>query len=76
MRLARVRVGDDPATIDAQPAFGPWLVSPADLQAPPGPVPDATYMKLTLRLLSSDGESTPIVHGYDVQWACPGEPIP
>ena len=71
-----VRVGDDLATIDAQPIYGPWTMSPADLQMPPGPVPMASYMKLTIRLKSSDGESTPIVHSYNVSWACPGEPIP
>jgi hypothetical protein len=70
-----VRVGNDLATLGQQPTYGPWTVSPADLTMAPGPVPAAQYMQLTIRLLSSDNESTPIVHGYDVQWACPGEPI-
>ena len=38
----------------------------------PGPVPEAQWMLLTIRLISEDGESTPIVHGYEVQWGCPG----
>ena len=42
---------------------------------PPGPVPDGTYLQLTIRLLSSDGVSTPIVHGYSVQWSCPAPPV-
>ena len=71
-----VRTGNDPATLSAQPIYGPWLVSPADLQAAPGPVPDGQYMELTIRLVSEDGESSPVVHAYSVQWACPGEPIP
>jgi len=70
-----VRSGDDLATLDSQPIYGPWLVSPADLQMPPGPVPDGVYLQLTIRLISDDREATPIVHSYSVQWACPGEPI-
>jgi hypothetical protein len=66
-----VRAGDDLATLRSQPIYGPWLVSPADLQSPPGPVPDARYLLLIIRLISEDRESTPIVHGYEVQWACP-----
>jgi hypothetical protein len=71
-----VRVGDDPATLDDQPIYGPWTTSPADLQAAPGPVPDGEYLQLNIRLISEDRESTPIVHSYSVQWACPGEPVP
>ncbi len=71
-----VRSGDDLATLNSQPIYGPWTSSPADLQAPPGPVPDGHYLQLNIRLKSEDGESTPIVHSYSVQWACPGEPIP
>jgi hypothetical protein len=71
-----VRVGDDLATLDDQTLYGPWTSSPADLQAAPGPVPDGEYLQLIIRLVSEDEESTPIVHAYSVQWACPGEPIP
>jgi streptogramin lyase len=70
-----VRVGNDLATLDQETRYGPWTVSPADLQAPPGPVPTGRYMLLTIRLLSQDNESTPIVHAYAVQWSCPGEPV-
>jgi hypothetical protein len=70
-----VRTGDDLATLAQQPIYGPWEVSPADLQAAPGPVPDGVYLQLTIRLLSDDNESTPIVHGYSVQWSCPPEPV-
>lgn len=70
-----VRAGNDLATLDAQPQYGPWTVSPGDLQAPPGPVPDSRYLLVTIRLLSEDNESTPIVHSFSVDWACPGEPV-
>jgi streptogramin lyase len=69
-----VRAGNDLATLDQQPQFGPWTVSPADLQLPPGPVPDSKYLLLTIRLLSDDRESTPIVHSYNVQWSCDDAP--
>ncbi len=71
-----VRVGDDLATLGSQPIFGPWTMSPADLTMAPGPVPDAVYLELTIRLISDDGEATPIVHSYEVEWSCPSEPVP
>jgi streptogramin lyase len=71
-----VRSGNDLGTLEQQPLFGPWTVSPADLQVLPGPVPDGRYLLLTFELLSNDNQSTPIVHAYSVDWACPGEPIP
>jgi hypothetical protein len=67
-----VRAGDDLLTLDSQPLLGPWTVSPADLTMAPGPVPDAKYLLLIIRLTSEDRESTPVVHGYSVQWTCPG----
>lgn len=67
-----VQVGDDKATLSSQTIYGPWTTSPADLTMAPGPVPDAQWMLLTIRLISEDGESSPIVHGYEVQWGCPG----
>jgi hypothetical protein len=70
-----VRAGDDLATLNSAPIYGPWLVSPADLQQPPGPVPDSRYILLIIRLISEDRETTPIVHSYSVDWACPGEPV-
>jgi streptogramin lyase len=71
-----VRVGDNLATLSAQPLYGPWITSPANLQAPPGPVPDGRYLLLIIRLISEDREATPIVHGVSVEWSCPGEPVP
>jgi streptogramin lyase len=70
-----VRSGNDLATLKTQPIYGPWEMSPADLQSPPGPVPDGRYLLLIIRLISEDRESTPIVHGYEVQWACPPPPV-
>ncbi len=69
-----VRVGDDLTTLEQQTLYGPWLVSPADLQAPPeGPVPDGRYLLLIIKLLTDDRDTTPIVHGFDVEWGCPGD---
>lgn len=65
-----VRAGEDLATVNSWPLFGPWTMSPADLQQPPGPVPDATYLQLIIILKSLDGTSSPIVHSYSVSWAC------
>jgi hypothetical protein len=31
------------------------------------------YLQLTLRLISEDGEATPIVHSVSVDWGCPFE---
>jgi hypothetical protein len=69
-----VRVGDDIATIDQQMLYGPWTTFPADLTMAPGPVPDAKYLQLIIRLISDDGESSPIVHGYLVQAGCQNIP--
>ncbi len=68
-----VRAGDDLATLNQAPLFGPWLVSPANLQVPPGPVPASRYLLLIIRMISQDRESTPIVHSYNVEWSCPGD---
>jgi hypothetical protein len=70
-----VRVGDSLATLNQQPLYGPWTVSPAELQQPPGPVPDGRYLLLIIRLSTQDRESTPIVHGFSVEWSCPGPPV-
>ncbi len=68
-----VRAGDDLATLNQAPIFGPWTVSPANLTLPPGPVPPARYLLLIIRMTSQDRESTPIVHSYNVEWSCPGD---
>ena len=70
-----VRVGNDLVTLDAQPMIGPWTIPPANLQAPPGPVPDGRYLQLIVRLISIDRETTPIVHSLAARWACPTLPI-
>lgn len=65
-----VRVGNNLATLGSQPQYGPWTVSPAMLQLPPGPVPNASYMRITFRLISADRQSTPVLRGYEAQWYC------
>lgn len=66
-----VRVGDDLATLAAATPSGPWTVFPADLQAPPGPVPNGRYLMPVVRLISADRVSTPTLHEYTLAWTCP-----
>ncbi|MBT8491558.1 MAG: hypothetical protein KJO07_00750, partial [Deltaproteobacteria bacterium] len=79
-----VQVGNDLATLKDQPSYGPWTVSPIDLDSPapspPAPmgqgvVPDGAYLRLTFVLISEDRISTPIVRGYNVDWTCPSSGI-
>ncbi len=70
-----VRAGDDLATLPTQPQYGPWTVPPANLQVPPGPVPDSRYLQLTIRLISEDRMTSPIVHSYELRWTCPSVPV-
>jgi len=70
-----VQVGNDLATLDQQPYYGPWTASPADLTMAPGPVPNGVYLRVTLRLISEDRATSPIVKSYSVQYTCPSEGI-
>jgi len=45
--------------------YGPFTTSPVDLSE----VPKSTFMQLEFLLETSSGVS-PILHGYEVQWAC------
>ena len=68
---AYVRAGDDPATIDDQTQYGPFRPSPASLVDPPkGPVPSSDYLKVTVRFVSSDGQSNPTLNDIRVVWFC------
>lgn len=75
-----VQVGNDLATLDQQPFYGPWTVSPADLDMP-APMsgqeapPDGVFLRVTFILSNTDNTSTPIVKSYNVEWSCPSEGV-
>jgi len=68
-----VRTGDDLATLQAAPWFGPWGLNPAPLQMPPGPVPDGVYLEVELEL-STNGDATPRVRSMTIAYFCAGIP--
>ncbi|MBI2896977.1 MAG: hypothetical protein HYY06_25695 [Deltaproteobacteria bacterium] len=50
--------------------YGPWLESPADLEAPPGPVPEGSFLEFELTLRSLDNATTPHITGFVVTYSC------
>jgi hypothetical protein len=72
----RVRVADTVAGLTAAPWFGPFDVSPVDLDA--AGVPDAVYMQVEAQLSTTDiGAGSPSFVGFNVVFNCPGtNPIP
>ncbi|HEV8320479.1 MAG TPA: putative metal-binding motif-containing protein [Myxococcota bacterium] len=70
----RVQTGDDPLTIDGQPSAGPYATSPADLLAapptPPSPNP-ADFIQVIFTLTTSIDGVTPVLHDFQVGYACP-----
>ncbi len=72
----RLRVADTVAGLPAAPWFGPFDVSPIDLDAVG--VPDAIYMQVEAALSTSDAAAeSPIFTGFNVTFDCPGaEPVP
>ncbi len=66
------KVGNSPADLNntSTPRYGPWTVSPADLQAPPGPVPKGQYLRVEFVLSSDDGQSSPVLKSFKVVWSC------
>lgn len=75
-----VQVGNDLATLEGQPFFGPWTESPMDLDMP-APMsgqqapPDGSFIRVTFVLVSEDRISTPIIKSYNVEWTCPNEGV-
>jgi len=65
-----VRSGDDEATIDAQPTYGPYDISPVDLEGvAPNP---STYLQLTFDFAASPVGQSPVLHGFKTVWECEG----
>jgi hypothetical protein len=50
--------------------YGPWLSSPANLQGPPGPVPQFKYLQLQFVLVSGDQTSQPYLNSFSVNTSC------
>jgi hypothetical protein len=50
--------------------YGPWLSSPANLQAAPGPVPQFKYLQLQFVLVSGDQTSQPYLNSFSVNTSC------
>jgi large repetitive protein len=50
--------------------YGPWLSSPANLQGPPGPVPQFKYLQLQFVLVSADQTSQPYLNSFGVNTSC------
>ncbi len=72
----RVRSGDDPVGMGTW--FGPWLTSPAVLDASPvGPVAPmpARFLHVEFELSTTDQDHTPILHDFTVAWDC-NDPAP
>ena len=64
------RAADDLAALHAAPILGPWTSSAADLQAPPGPLPDSRYLQLIVELTSETWDTTPVVYSYQAEGRC------
>ncbi len=67
-----VKVGNTPAELNdtSLPKYGPFTTSPTDLAA--AGVPPARYLRVEFVLASTDGLSTPVLKGFNVQWNCAG----
>jgi hypothetical protein len=50
--------------------YGPWLSSPANLQGPPGPVPQFKYLQLQFVLVSNDQTSQPFLNSFSINTTC------
>jgi hypothetical protein len=50
--------------------YGPWLSSPANLQGPPGPVPQFKYLQLQFVLVSQDQTSQPYLNSFSINTSC------
>jgi hypothetical protein len=50
--------------------YGPWPTSPANLQLPPGPVPQFKYIQLEFVLVSEDQTSQPTLNSFSITSSC------
>ncbi|MBI2893418.1 MAG: hypothetical protein HYY06_07685, partial [Deltaproteobacteria bacterium] len=66
----RIRTAATPEGLEDADWIGPFVENPADLQAPPGPVPGGSYLEYELTLRSLDGLATPRVRTFAIAYAC------
>jgi hypothetical protein len=62
--------GSNNADFSVAQKYGPFTSSPANLQAPPGPVPQFKYLQLEFFLSSSDGTTQPYLVSFTVTSEC------
>ena len=67
----RMRSAPTRAALGAATWVGTFDSSPADLTAPPGPVPTGNFLELELVLVSEDERTSPTVRDLSVQYLCP-----
>ncbi len=68
----RVRTGENQTELMAADWIGSWTSFPADLQAPPGPVPDGAMLEVELTLITTgDNLASPAIRSLDFTYTCP-----
>ena len=65
-----VRSASTMAGLAAEAWIGPFTGNPANLQAPPGPVPDGRFLEVEVRLSTDDRGAAPRVFSVDVSNTC------
>jgi len=65
-----VRSADSIAALELETWIGPFAMSPANLTAAPGPVPERRYLQVEIRLSTDDRRSAPRVFSVDVAGLC------
>ena len=67
-----VRIAARLQDLASAPAYGPFNTQPADLHAPPGPVPRSGFIRVEFHLTSSDGLSAPVLNSFHLSYTCTG----
>jgi streptogramin lyase len=67
----RVRAASSAAELASATWIGPFTASPANLAAPPGPIPPLAVLEVEVTLVSEDEMTSPRVRGVNVQYNCP-----
>ncbi len=66
---AYLRVANSVADLNTAQRFGPFTTSPVDLVALG--LSKTRYLRAEFELRSQDGLTTPVLHEFQVRWACP-----
>ena len=64
------RAADSLGGLELETWIGPFVGSPVDLTAAPGPIPERRYLQIELRLSTDDRRSAPRVFSIDVAGLC------